>query len=142
MKDMKLLQIVYHYTKSHAFNSSSSAVKLAKITNKDKDIKFASKILTAKNESIKKLKTVDFNLYNSKLTKNHKLLSCIASLSVKNSPTFERRNLDFSSPLKKALSDFKKNPNKAIEKHLNGHININPHSKIGREYIAYCGKRK
>lgn len=140
---MKVLQSAYHYTKSHVFNSGSSAVKLAKITNKDNDIKFASKILTVKNESIKKLKNVDFKLYNLKLTKNHKLLSYISSLSVKNSPIFDRKNFDLASSLKKALSDFEKNPNKAIKKHLNGHVyHINPHSKIGKEHIAYCGKRK
>ncbi|MGG2141381.1 hypothetical protein [Symbiopectobacterium sp. RP] len=140
---MKVLQLSYHYTKSHVFNSGSSAVKLASLTKKDKDIQFARNILNAKNESIKKLKNVDFKLYDSKLKKNHKLFSRLVSLSVKDSPFFEGKNFDFANSLKKAISDFEKNPNKAIKKHLNGHINnINPHSKIGRGYISYLENRK
>ncbi|MGX8939949.1 hypothetical protein ACWWJF_04230 [Symbiopectobacterium sp. Eva_TO] len=153
---MKALQLAYHYTKSHVFNSCSSAVKLASLTKKDKDINFAIAILKVKNESIQKLRKNDFNLYNSKLNKNHKLFSQLTSLSLKDSPLFKRQNTDsvkdstlfksqnsnLENSLRKALSDFQENPGEAIKKHLNGHININPHSKIGTECIAYFGNRK
>lgn len=71
---MKILQEIFHYTKSHVFNSGLSTIKLAKITNKDNDIIFANKILCAKNESLKKLKNIDYKKYNAKLNKNKKTI--------------------------------------------------------------------
>lgn len=69
----------YHFIKAHLFNSSESAVKLAKSSNNEKHMKFAENMLSLKNKNLDK----NSKNYKEKLEKNHKLQSSLLASSFK-----------------------------------------------------------
>lgn len=69
----------YHFIKAHLFNSSESAVKLAKSSTNEKHMKFAENMLSLKNKNLDK----NSKDYKKKLEKNHKLQSSLLASSFK-----------------------------------------------------------